>query len=73
MRIAFKPTSTIAVSCSLCQKFRLFFISYIGIFTRLISIVMQRKQNTVSRDKHETELIARGRHDPCVVPRGLYA
>lgn len=31
---------------------------------------MQRKQNTVTRDKHDTELIARGRHDPCVVPRG---
>ncbi|EPS63738.1 chorismate synthase 2, chloroplastic, partial [Genlisea aurea] len=42
MRIAFKPTSTIA-----------------------------RKQNTVTRDKHETELIARGRHDPCVVPRAV--
>ncbi|KAK6144787.1 hypothetical protein DH2020_021607 [Rehmannia glutinosa] len=28
-----------------------------------------RKQNTVTRDKHDTELIARGRHDPCVVPR----
>lgn len=42
MRIAFKPTSTIA-----------------------------RKQHTVSRDKHETELIARGRHDPCVVPRAV--
>ncbi|KAM7504441.1 hypothetical protein LguiB_003345 [Lonicera macranthoides] len=42
MRIAFKPTSTIA-----------------------------RKQHTVTRDKHETELIARGRHDPCVVPRAV--
>ncbi|XP_031483266.1 chorismate synthase 2, chloroplastic [Nymphaea colorata] len=42
MRIAFKPTSTIA-----------------------------KKQNTVTRDKHETELLARGRHDPCVVPRAV--
>lgn len=33
---------------------------------------VQRKQNTVTRDKKETEMIARGRHDPCVVPRGLY-
>ncbi|KAG6494908.1 hypothetical protein ZIOFF_042691 [Zingiber officinale] len=41
LRIAFKPTSTIA-----------------------------KKQQTVTRDRHETELIARGRHDPCVVPRG---
>lgn len=33
--------------------------------------IAQRKQNTVTRDKQETELIARGRHDPCVVPRGI--
>ncbi|KAM0070738.1 putative chorismate synthase [Helianthus debilis subsp. tardiflorus] len=32
---------------------------------------IQRKQNTVTRDKKETELIARGRHDPCVVPRAV--
>ncbi|XP_077252926.1 chorismate synthase, chloroplastic-like [Tasmannia lanceolata] len=30
-----------------------------------------KKQNTVTRDKHETDLIARGRHDPCVVPRAV--
>ncbi|CAN1148349.1 Chorismate synthase, chloroplastic [Linum perenne] len=30
-----------------------------------------KRQNTVTRDKHETELIARGRHDPCVVPRAV--
>lgn len=30
-----------------------------------------KKQNTVTRDKKETELIARGRHDPCVVPRAV--
>ncbi|XP_059628304.1 chorismate synthase 2, chloroplastic [Cornus florida] len=30
-----------------------------------------KKQNTVTRDKQETELIARGRHDPCVVPRAV--
>lgn len=35
-------------------------------------ILLQRKQNTVTREKKETELIARGRHDPCVVPRGMY-
>ncbi|CAA3026204.1 embryo defective 1144 (c4973) [Olea europaea subsp. europaea] len=33
---------------------------------------MQRQQNTLTRDKRETELIARGRRDPCVVPRGLF-
>ncbi|XP_022860923.1 chorismate synthase 1, chloroplastic-like [Olea europaea var. sylvestris] len=32
---------------------------------------ISRKQSTVTRDKHETELIARGRHDPCVVPRAV--
>ncbi|KAG5533223.1 hypothetical protein RHGRI_027434 [Rhododendron griersonianum] len=32
---------------------------------------ISRKQHTVTRDKHETELIARGRHDPCVVPRAV--
>ncbi|XP_058075179.1 uncharacterized protein LOC131223716 isoform X1 [Magnolia sinica] len=30
-----------------------------------------RKQHTVTRDRHETELIARGRRDPCVVPRAV--
>jgi len=32
---------------------------------------ISKKQYTVTRDKHETELIARGRHDPCVVPRAV--
>ncbi|XP_022765352.1 chorismate synthase, chloroplastic-like isoform X2 [Durio zibethinus] len=30
-----------------------------------------RKQHTVTREKKEIELIARGRHDPCVVPRAV--
>ncbi|KAJ4771826.1 Chorismate synthase [Rhynchospora pubera] len=30
-----------------------------------------KKQYTVTRDREETELIARGRHDPCVVPRAV--
>ncbi|KAH7537409.1 hypothetical protein FEM48_Zijuj03G0089500 [Ziziphus jujuba var. spinosa] len=30
-----------------------------------------KKQHTVTRDKHEIDLIARGRHDPCVVPRAV--
>ncbi|KAL5710077.1 chorismate synthase [Ranunculus cassubicifolius] len=30
-----------------------------------------KKQLTVSRDKKEIELITRGRHDPCVVPRAV--
>ncbi|PIN09701.1 Chorismate synthase [Handroanthus impetiginosus] len=29
------------------------------------------KQHTVTRDKRETELVVRGRHDPCVVPRAV--
>ncbi|KAE9618382.1 hypothetical protein Lal_00047318 [Lupinus albus] len=32
---------------------------------------ISRKQFTVTREKEETELIARGRHDPCVVPRAV--
>ena len=30
-----------------------------------------RKQNTVSRTGESVELLARGRHDPCVVPRAV--
>lgn len=30
-----------------------------------------RKQSTVSRDGSDTELLARGRHDPCVLPRAV--
>ena len=30
-----------------------------------------RKQNTVSRSGESVELLARGRHDPCVVPRAV--
>ena len=33
---------------------------------------LQMPQKTVNRDGQETELRARGRHDPCVVPRGKY-
>ncbi|CAM8962125.1 unnamed protein product [Rhodiola kirilowii] len=32
---------------------------------------ISKKQRTVTRDKKETDLIARGRHDPCVVPRAV--
>jgi chorismate synthase len=35
-------------------------------------MLVQKKQLTVARDKKEMELIARGRHDPCVVPRGMF-
>jgi chorismate synthase len=30
-----------------------------------------KKQNTVSRDGEDVDLLARGRHDPCVVPRAV--
>lgn len=30
-----------------------------------------KKQNTVTRNRDETELVARGRHDPCVLPRAV--
>ncbi|RWR83378.1 Chorismate synthase [Cinnamomum micranthum f. kanehirae] len=32
---------------------------------------ISRKQHTVTREKDEIELIARGRHDPCVLPRAV--
>jgi hypothetical protein len=46
--------------------YSIFHISYL-----FCVLVLQRKQHTVTRDKKEIELIARGRHDPCVVPRGM--
>ena len=30
-----------------------------------------QKQDTVDKDGKETELLGRGRHDPCVVPRAV--
>jgi chorismate synthase len=30
-----------------------------------------REQRTVTRDRHETTLKGRGRHDPCVLPRAV--
>ena len=30
-----------------------------------------KKQSTVSRDGQDVDLLARGRHDPCVVPRAV--
>ncbi|KAE8666361.1 Chorismate synthase [Hibiscus syriacus] len=32
---------------------------------------ISKKQQTVTREKQEIELLARGRHDPCVVPRAV--
>ncbi|KAG4148630.1 hypothetical protein ERO13_D05G297000v2 [Gossypium hirsutum] len=32
---------------------------------------ISKKQHTVTREKKEIELLARGRHDPCVVPRAV--
>ena len=34
-------------------------------------LLSQSAQKTVTRDGQETELRARGRHDPCVVPRAV--
>lgn len=50
------------------QKFWLLSSVKIGVF---LWNFLQKKQNTVTREKKEIELIARGRHDPCVVPRGI--
>ncbi|KAI4351392.1 hypothetical protein L6164_005761 [Bauhinia variegata] len=35
------------------------------------SATIGKKQHTVTREKKETELIQRGRHDPCVAPRAV--
>lgn len=32
---------------------------------------IKKKQQTVTKDKKETELVAVGRHDPCVLPRAV--
>ena len=32
---------------------------------------IKKKQQTVNKDKKETELVAVGRHDPCVLPRAV--
>ncbi|KAK6137769.1 hypothetical protein DH2020_028488 [Rehmannia glutinosa] len=75
MRIAFKPTSTISTSKALIQVLikgqELQNVLKLGYFILDIELERARKQNTVTRDKHDTELIARGRHDPCVVPRAV--
>lgn len=39
-------------------------------FSEILISFLQKKQNTVSREHQDVELLARGRHDPCVVPRG---
>ena len=108
MRVAFKPTATIGVTCLFSHELACTFenttIALVPIFVSLTRPVdiwmgrlvlpllvkinsestlfqstfftsscmffMQKKQSTVTRDKKEVELITRGRHDPCVVPRG---
>ncbi|KAI9124451.1 hypothetical protein K1719_004373 [Acacia pycnantha] len=32
---------------------------------------IRKKQHTVTRDKKETDLVVRGQHEPCVVPRAV--
>lgn len=46
------------------------FVSIFGSPHKNTLCLIQKKQHTVTREKKEVELIARGRHDPCVVPRG---
>lgn len=38
-----------------------------------LCLPLQTKQKTVTREGEDTELRAKGRHDPCVVPRGKVA
>ena len=44
------------------------FRSFVRSFVRQ---TIARKQKTVNRDNEEIDLLARGRHDPCVVPRAV--
>ena len=76
MRVAFKPTSTITVRTGpsptphpLSRWMRLP-LSPPFSSSSLLCVLLQSVQKTVTRDGRETELRARGRHDPCVVPRG---
>ncbi|WVZ56283.1 hypothetical protein U9M48_006836 [Paspalum notatum var. saurae] len=63
-KVAFKPTATIGFRFTTCGKL------YSHLSEILISL-FQKKQNTVSREHQDVELLARGRHDPCVVPRAV--
>ena len=43
---------------------------HFGVAFKSVSTIM-KKQQTVTLDKKETELVASGRHDPCVLPRAV--
>jgi hypothetical protein len=48
-----------------------FLKGYIATCLRYWISLFQKKQHTVSREHEDVELLARGRHDPCVVPRAV--
>ncbi len=43
---------------------------YFNVAFKPVATILQ-KQNTVTKEGEETELKARGRHDPCVLPRAV--
>ncbi|KAG8366759.1 hypothetical protein BUALT_Bualt16G0001100 [Buddleja alternifolia] len=70
MRIGFKPTSTISVCSTSLSLVHLDKTTY-KVLEASNALMLEMRQKTVTRAKRDTELIARGRHDPCVVPRAV--
>ena len=72
-RLVFTHSGAIMSSSTVCQTL---FVAHAG---EMITIrvafkptsTIGQKQKTVSRDGLDVDLIARGRHDPCVVPRAV--
>ena len=72
-KVSFKPTPSIGVRHSSSKNFLILAVvaNVIGMHAFLqYSNPFQLKQNTVSREHQNVEFLARGRHDPCVAPRG---
>ena len=68
--VSFNIVFSYECNCKLCASpiKNMIFISYSSF---VFDILFQKKQNIVTRDKEEIELIARGQHDLCVVPWGV--
>ncbi|KAK6933352.1 Chorismate synthase [Dillenia turbinata] len=44
---------------------------YLPLRALKLAVALERKQSTVTRDRHEIELRPRGRHDPCFLPQAV--
>jgi chorismate synthase len=58
MNFAYDPNASLARHTHVVRPF-------------VVCQTIARKQKTVNRDNEEIDLLARGRHDPCVVPRAV--